>query len=168
MDARAFAIRAHGDQKYGDLPYSAHLDDVADVVSRMEVPEGQSPWSFRAAAYLHDVLEDTETTRWRLSNAFGPQVADLVHAVTDEPGPNRKARKAATYPKIRAFGTAAVALKLADRIANVRRCVEAGGGLLEMYRKEQREFRAALFREGELTEAWAELEDLLGGKRGSS
>lgn len=32
--ARDFAIKWHGDQKYGDKPYVYHLDQVAEIVSK--------------------------------------------------------------------------------------------------------------------------------------
>lgn len=65
---------------------------------------------------------------------------NLVGAVTNEPGPNRKTRSALTYPKIRQSDKS-IALKLADRIANISQ----GGSLVEMYRKEYPEFRHGLF-----------------------
>jgi len=88
---------------------------------------------------------------------FGPDVAGLVDAVTDEPGPNRRARKAATYQKIREAGHLAVRLKLADRIANV----EAGGSLTDMYRKEHEAFRRNLHTAGENEDMWRHLDGLL-------
>jgi len=89
-------------------------------------------------------------------------VANLVRAVTDEPGNNRKQRKIATYPKIRAYGIEAVALKLADRIANVEHCIEVGNtSLLQMYYKEHLDFSKALREAGELTDLWSKLDALL-------
>jgi (p)ppGpp synthase/HD superfamily hydrolase len=53
--AKEFAIIAHGDQKYGEHPYSVHVDEVAHIASEYgELDE--------AVAFLHDVVEDTETT----------------------------------------------------------------------------------------------------------
>ena len=37
-----------------------------------------------AAAFLHDTIEDTKTTREELVLAFGSDVADLVVEVTDD------------------------------------------------------------------------------------
>jgi (p)ppGpp synthase/HD superfamily hydrolase len=88
---------------------------------------------------------------------FGEEVARLVHAVTNEPGPNRKQRGMATYPKIRDAGDCAVALKLADRIANV----EMGGKLVAMYAKEYEDFRRALYTPGQNEPMWAHLDSLL-------
>jgi hypothetical protein len=84
-------------------------------------------------------------------------VARLVHAVTNEPGQNRRARHAATYPKIREAGDNAITLKLADRIANV----EAGGNLVGMYKKEHEDFKRALYTPGQAEEMWAHLNQLL-------
>lgn len=97
--AREFAIQAHGDQMYGDKPYVSHLDDVVAVLDthfKRAIPE------LLAVGYLHDVLEDTSVTAGTLFEQFGPNVALAVQFCTDEPGPNRKTRKAATYARCRA------------------------------------------------------------------
>ena len=88
---------------------------------------------------------------------FGDEVAQLVSAVTNEDGPNRKTRAALTYPKIRNAGTNAITLKLADRIANV----ENGGKLVDMYRKEYADFRWTLYMQGSLDNMWTHLDSLL-------
>ncbi len=157
--AKRFAIQAHGDQKYGDLPYSVHLESVETVL----IEFGHISSVMRAAAWLHDVLEDTETTEAQLVDANIPhEVISLVQSVTSEPGKNRKERNAATYPKI-ARNLYAVALKLADRIANVRNATASGSDLLKMYKKEYPEFRAALIgvRDITLTPMWWTLDRLL-------
>lgn len=169
--AKFYATVKHGDQKYGSLPYTHHLAAVAEVIGRfysdLFVQDPKDPSNstqhggYEEAAWLHDVIEDTrgtdrEVKRKDIAEMFGERVADLVTAVTDEPGENRKIRKALTYPKIRAC-QGAVALKLADRIANI----EAGGDLKEMYRKEQEDFRRALYTPGEYEAMWKHLETLL-------
>lgn len=184
--AQDFAAQAHGDQKYGDKPYTVHLRDAAremEVIIQTANPVYFPPShhnTLRCAVLLHDVLEDTDTHVDALRREFGATVADLVEAVTDEPGKNRKERKAKTYPKIRAAGPSAVAIKLADRIANVRAVLKeiaAGGAakpatgldgptskgsLLAMYRKEHSDFFSALHRTADgLEPAWEELRHLL-------
>jgi len=108
------------------------------------------------AAWLHDVVEDTDTKLKEVEEMFGTEVSKLVSAVTNEPGPNRKTRAALTYPKIRET-TGAVALKLADRIANV----EAGGKLVDMYKKEYEDFKRALYTTGQYEGMWKHLDSLL-------
>jgi (p)ppGpp synthase/HD superfamily hydrolase len=123
------------------------------------------------AAPLHDVVEDTEVTKAQVDKRYGQRVADLVDAVSDPPGKNRKSRKAAAYPRMLEI-PGAVTLKLADRIANVRSCwAEAKAeknnkSMLGMYKKEYGGFRKAL-KGSPLEESradtlmWAELDRLL-------
>jgi (p)ppGpp synthase/HD superfamily hydrolase len=135
--AKFFAVIKHGNQQYsGCLPYSHHLAAVESVLRRF----GETSERMLTAAWLHDVVEDTGTKLKEISEFFGDDVAELVGAVTNEPGPNRKVRNALTYPKIRDASPSALILKLADRIANV----EQGGKLVDMYRKEYVDFRRAL------------------------
>jgi len=138
--ARAVAEMAHQGQEYGDKPYVDHLDDVVAVLSRF----GFQDLDTLMAGYLHDTLEDTHLIKDRLANEFGQRVADLVDACTDGEGKNRKARKERPFlliPKT----PGALAVKLADRIANIENARESNPGLLKMYRKEQPTFRARLY-----------------------
>jgi len=169
--ARAFAIAAHGDQKYGRgegaRPYVAHLDEVAAVLRQLGAPASDIEL---AAAYLHDVVEDTPTTPAAIESAlsrFGADVAAQLAGIatfcTDVPGPNRKQRKAATYERMRrdvaaapVWIRAAVRVKLADRIANLRASHRDSLSLLDMYRRESAAFRAALFVAGICDAMWAE------------
>lgn len=141
--AKDFAIAAHGDQKYGKLPYWTHLEDVEGVLVRF----GYDSPDYRAAAWLHDVLEDTPAKAPDLIHEGFPfEVVAMISAVTDEPGRNRKERKALTYPKIARL-PAAIPLKVADRIANVEACLKSGDSKLIMYRKEHIEFYSWLSRD---------------------
>ena len=154
--ARAVALRHHGDQRYGDLPYGYHLEQVAAVLTRF----GLGTPELLAAAWLHDVIEDTDATSAELAAAGIPSpVIALVEAVTDEPGATRDERKAKTYPKTAALRDA-VAIKLADRIANI----EAGGKVTK-YPREQPAFRTGLHNPAHGLDAlWRHLDVLFGAK----
>ena len=52
------------------------------------------------AAWLHDVLEDTEITKTELEEKFGPVVAEIVYTLSDDKGSSRDERKANFYKKI--------------------------------------------------------------------
>jgi (p)ppGpp synthase/HD superfamily hydrolase len=162
--ARGFAIGAHGDQKYGSgAPYYVHLDAVSDVLLDFKIDSIY----LHKAAYLHDVLEDTQTTPETIQNLFGADVLALVQAVTNEPGANRKERHLKTYPKIRKAGEWAMMLKLADRIANVSASLaDTAGGKIGMYRKEHASFKEALFTPSNPTiqAMWTHLDNLMGTK----
>jgi (p)ppGpp synthase/HD superfamily hydrolase len=166
--AREFALAAHGEQKYGQEPYSVHLDDVAATLSQF----GFDDPILRAAAYLHDVVEDTTVTLDDLRKLFPEEVVYIVDGVTSQPGPNRKTRNAATYPRI-AEDDRRLIVKLADRIANVRTSLRGNpmihnhtlsldGSLYQMYLKEYPAFRAALHSSVVQTEEmWDELDKLM-------
>ena len=162
--ARAFALEAHGGQRYGDQPYAVHLDAVAGLL----VPYGETA---RAVGYLHDVVEDTGVTLERVRAEFGDLVADCVALVTDQPGAERSERKAKTNAKLAAVEgerRLALVVKAADRLANLRASAAAGGRgeKLAMYRREHPAFRAAAYRPGLCDELWAEIERILSSRAG--
>ena len=148
-EARAFAAQRHGDQRYSGEPYDVHLAEAAAVLDRFGVDDPD----IAVAVWLHDVVEDTDTTLDEVEQRFGSRVRDLVGAVTVEPGDTRAESFAATYPKLRQV-PGAVTLKLADRIANVER----GGPKRAMYRDEHETFRSALHEPGEADAMWAHLD----------
>lgn len=98
------------------------------------------------AGWLHDAVEDTGLSIQKVEEEFGPVVAKVVYAVTDEPGANRKERHEKTYPKIK-VSEPATAVKLADRIANVLESIRNGSPTLKMYQKEHPGFKAGVQRE---------------------
>jgi (p)ppGpp synthase/HD superfamily hydrolase len=151
-EARAFAIWAHRNQKYGALPYVAHLDQVFSLAHKHKAPP-----AVQVASYLHDVIEDAGIHLFHLDFFFGAEVAFLVNSVTDEPGANRRERHQRTYPKTRAAGTHAVFLKLCDRIAN--EIASIGTDKWSMYSGEERKlFDGILYLKDEHPEvekAWA-------------
>ena len=155
--ARSFALQAHGNQMYGNKPYSFHLDMVADIV----MPYGEQA---QIVAYLHDVVEDTSVSKEQLKETFGDFVADCVGLLTDEPGANRKERKAKTYQKLSLVeGPTELALivKAADRLANVKACIaDNKQTLLQVYSNEHATFKAAAYRTGLCDPIWAELDHL--------
>ncbi|HQY88025.1 MAG TPA: GNAT family N-acetyltransferase [Tepidisphaeraceae bacterium] len=156
--ARAFAIAAHGEQKYGDQPYVVHLAAVAEFCrSYGEVAQ--------TIAYLHDVVEDTAVSLDRVREEFGEHVAQCVALVTDSPGANRAERKLHTNAKLaKVTGELQTALivKAADRLANLRMSARSGGeAKLAMYRAEHEAFRDAAFRAGLCDELWSEMTQVL-------
>lgn len=162
--ARAFAAEAHRDQQYGAQPYTVHLAAVEGVLRRFGATE-EADVELLVSAWLHDVIEDTGRTREELQVSFGERVAELVWAVTDEPGANREERHARTFPKTRSV-PGAVRLKLADRIANLEAAREHRRDLFQMYRREHADFESQLRRPGEHDEMWEHLASLLGSAPG--
>lgn len=139
--AKWWASAAHAGQLYEEnLPYDFHLDKVVQTATAF----GLTDSVFLCACRLHDVMEDTRKSYNDVMRDFGEEVAEMVYAVTDERGRNRKERHEKTYPKTRAHGRA-VALKLCDRIANVQHGL-VNDGKVAMYAEEFDGFFQALFR----------------------
>src|ERR1700686_4208696 len=106
-EAADFAARRHTGQQRkgrGNEPYVNHLAEVANLLAI--TTEGADA-ELVAAGWLHDTVEDTETTREELAQKFGERVAALVVEVTDDMslpknerrqkqivGPDRKSRRA--------------------------------------------------------------------------
>ena len=113
--ARAFATKAHAGvvRRWTGEPYIEHCGRVAARLAAL----GFDP-DVVAAGWLHDVIEDTETTQAELAAEFGPRVAALVAEVTNpkiakEPG-NRPLRKAAIIAHLAASSYGGASIKLAD------------------------------------------------------
>lgn len=160
LKARQFAVAAHRDQMYGDQPYRVHLEDVATLAHEHGVLAEVLGW-------LHDTVEDTAVTLDEVEAQFGLDIRGMVALLTDEPGFNRKTRKAATnakLAKVHAGSPEATALivKACDRLANVRSARKNSPGLLNMYDREHQAFREAVYRPGLCDQIWAELDLLLG------
>ena len=155
--AKKFATKKHAGQRYGKKAYTAHLKDVYDITVFFELSE-----NIRVAAWLHDTLEDTDTTLEELSREFGAVVAALVYLVTDEPGENRKERAENTLPKTR-MSDEAIALKLSDRMANVKNSLRnSRTKLFTMYYNEYQYFKNMLYKKSPFVagSTWAIWEDL--------
>lgn len=85
QQARAFAIEAHGDQMYGRMPYSYHLDQVHSKLQELSHFGWDIPEDAYVVAYLHDVLEDTDVTFRDLTDTFGGIVSGFVRSLTKYP-----------------------------------------------------------------------------------
>ena len=120
MRALAFAADKHKNQRRKDpeaSPYINHPITLAGIL----VAEGQiTDLETICGALLHDTIEDTETTEAELANAFGTVIARIVMEVSDDQRLPKPERKKAQITHAPALSTRARAVKLADKIANLR------------------------------------------------
>ena len=135
--ARDFAIRAHEGQvrKYTNKPYFTHCAAVASIV--VGVPHTPE---MIAAAYLHDVVEDTVVGISAIEDTFGKDVAVLVGWLTDVSKPsdgNRATRKAIDRAHSAAAPPEAQTIKLADLIDNSSTIVAFDPDFAKVYLKEK-------------------------------
>lgn len=119
--AAEFARLAHAGQvrKYTGEPYFNHCRSVANLVRERGGDE-----YMQAAAYLHDVIEDTGISADMLRVDFPPAVVDLVIGLTDVytteayPTWNRKRRKATECHRYSQECEKVQMIKLCDLIDN--------------------------------------------------
>ena len=118
LRAKEFATVAHEGQlrKYTGAPYIVHPAAVVEILR--EVTDDPA---MLAAAWLHDVVEDTPVTIEEIEDEFGFTVAELVRHLTDVSKPsngNRATRKALDREHLAAAPARAQTIKLADIIDN--------------------------------------------------
>lgn len=149
-EARMFALGAHGavahKRKYTGEPYSRHLAEVADLVAR----HTDNCPTLVAAAWLHDVIEDTAVSASEIEHLFGEQVARIVAGVTDVSTPadgDRASRKALDRQHIALQSAECKTIKLADMISNAATIVERAPAFARVYLIEKRQLLEVL-REG--------------------
>ena len=137
--AKNFAQQAHGriDQrrKYTDEPYIVHPAEVVQIVKTVQHDE-----TMVAAAWLHDVVEDTPVSHDTIKNEFGEQVAELVFWLTDHStlaDGNRAVRKAIDRERLAKAPVAAQTVKVADLISNSGSILEYDAKFAQVYLKEK-------------------------------
>ena len=116
-----FAREAHSPQKRkSGEPYIIHPVCVARIVAE-ELELGADPV---IAAFLHDVVEDTQYTIEDIRERFGDDVAFLVGVVTKEKKDKYvQSKQVDNYRQILAsmqYDVRALLIKLADRLHNMR------------------------------------------------
>jgi hypothetical protein len=79
-----------------------------------------------------------------VKNHLGQDAADIIYAVTNEKGKNRKERANDKYYEGIRNTPGAVFVKLCDRIANVQYSKMTGSRMFEMYKKENDDFLTSL------------------------
>lgn len=132
--ALQFAAKAHHEvgqvRKYSGDPYIVHPIEVADIVEAAMRAAG-APQDLidevKAAAVMHDVLEDTKRTEQEMRDKFGPIITEWVLEVTDVSKPedgNRAVRKAIDREHLSHATEFGRLIKLADLISNTMDIVE--------------------------------------------
>ncbi|WP_202305123.1 HD domain-containing protein [Dryocola clanedunensis] len=156
--ARRFASKAHAAseqrRKYTYEPYIVHPAAVVELVRSVCDNE-----EVLAAAWLHDTVEDTDTTILDIEERFGPRVAALVLMLTNPeqpPGTNRAHRKRAHFLHTAQASADAQTIKLADIIDNTREILRYDAHFARVYLIEKRLQLAEMKRGNEALKARAE------------
>lgn len=106
-------MKKHNGQKddSGKDYFQAHIEVVAEILSNVT----QDP-NIISAGYLHDVLEDTNTTVEELKGEFGEKITNLVLEVTQE---GQKDSHGYYFPRLKSKD--GIMIKFADRLSNISR-----------------------------------------------
>jgi len=120
LKALRVATKAHsGQTRKSGGKYIEHPKEVARFVKQFKKSNNLS--AMIQAAYLHDTLEDTDTTYEDLVKQFGGLVADMVQQLTTDKAASDAIGKGEYIAgKMAKMSSWALVVKLADRLANVQ------------------------------------------------
>jgi (p)ppGpp synthase/HD superfamily hydrolase len=116
-----------------------------------------------AACWMHDVIEDCRQTYSDVKEVLNEEVAEIVYAVSNEKGKNRKERANEKYYEGIKANSLAVFVKLCDKIANIQYSTINQSKMLEVYEKEHPYFYQKLY-VSEYQQMFEYLEKLLNKK----
>ena len=140
LKAQEFATCKHSEinhlRKYTGEPYIVHPAEVVEIVK--SVPHTDE---MLAAAWLHDTVEDTNTTIDEIEQEFGFKVMVYVRGLTDVSKPedgNRKFRKFLDRKHISQQLPCVMTIKLADLISNTYSITEHDPKFAKVYIAEKR------------------------------
>jgi (p)ppGpp synthase/HD superfamily hydrolase len=146
--ARTFATAAHAAvaqlRKYTNEPYIVHPAEVVAILKTVPHTEAMI-----AAAWMHDVVEDTGVSIELVRAEFGSEVSDLVGWLTDVSRPeqgNRATRKAIDRAHTAAAPSEAQTIKLCDLISNTRSIMEHDVEFARVYLAEKRQLLEVMTR----------------------
>lgn len=100
----------------GNEPYINHLAEVANLLAT--ATDGADA-ELVAAGWLHDTIEDTDTTRGELARTFSERVASLVVECTDDMSLPKAERRQKQIEDASHKSSGAKLIKIADKISNI-------------------------------------------------
>jgi (p)ppGpp synthase/HD superfamily hydrolase len=135
--AAKLATIAHDGQKRkgSGHPYAVHPFRVAEKLSAgySQMPECVDLRIILLAAVLHDILEDTEVPKARLTELFGEDVSSVVAELTQDLSLGKKERRQKMIHGCGDYTLEARIVKLADRWDNMTEMGDMGPEFIERY-----------------------------------
>jgi (p)ppGpp synthase/HD superfamily hydrolase len=147
MRAYNYAVKCHTETNhtYDGKHYSIHLKMVYDIaLEHIKMIPLDSVEIVLSACCTHDVIEDCRQTYNDVKAELGEDIANIVYALSNEKGKNRKERASDLYY----FGIRNTAwatyVKFCDRLANVKYSKDTNSKMLSVYQKENSDFVKSL------------------------
>lgn len=134
-----FAEKAHRGQvrKYtAGEPYFVHCAEVAHMVSKFS-PSGVTGSAMIAAAYCHDILEDTRIQDWEIGSALNDTVMNYVQWITKDKKETRKETLDLYNHKLAGAPDEVKLIKLADIYSNLKTIAERDAAFAKQYFQEK-------------------------------
>ena len=120
VNAANFAAQKHAAQKRKGAAAEPYINHPLEVAGLVSTAIAEPDTNLIIAALLHDVVEDCGVSKEELAAKFGSDVAYLVMEVTDDkslPEAERKRLQVVNAPQ---KSVRAQAIRLADKISNMR------------------------------------------------
>lgn len=157
LQAETVATVAHSaigqKRRYTDEPYINHPRAVVKLLKQAKDVDHE----MIAAAWLHDVLEDTHITHEQIHDWFGPGIYKMVADLTNCPLElgNRQTRFEINRDRLAISSPRVKTIKVCDLIHNTSSIVEHDPKFAKLYLKEKRELLEVALREADLC-LWAQ------------
>lgn len=122
-NSMCYATHQHRKQlrKFTNEPYIIHLAEVAGICATVvNVHSAVSPEVIIACAWLHDVVEDTDSSVSIIHQMFGKEVAQGIHFLTCESHDDKNVAENEYTKKLAIAPSWVQTIKCADMISNLR------------------------------------------------
>ena len=118
LGAKKFAQEKHKNQKRKDgvTPYSDHLEGVVNRLKNLGVTDKD----VLCAAWLHDIIEDTDVTFDQINERFGREVAVIVLSLSKDQNIPKKDREMQYINQLKDASFQTKIIKLCDISANLK------------------------------------------------
>ena len=118
VKAKKFACEKHKNQKRKDgiTPFSEHLEGVVNRLKNL----GISNQDILCTAWLHDTIEDTDTTFDEINEIFGNSISVLVLSLTKDSELSKKQREMQYIQQLKDSTLQAEIIKFCDISANLK------------------------------------------------
>lgn len=117
-EAAELAARRHSGMARKGRAQEPYINHLAEVANLLATATDGADAELVAAGWLHDTIEDTDTTCEELAQTFSERVASLVVECTDDmslPKPERRQKQIEDAPH---KSSGAKLIKIADKISN--------------------------------------------------
>ena len=119
LQAADFAAGKHSNKRRKDSKRSPYINHPVRAALLMADAGCVTDNELLAAAFLHDTIEDTETTNRELAKIFGARIAGIVNEVSDDKSLPKKERKQRQILHAKELSKGAAVVKLCDLTSNI-------------------------------------------------